>query len=769
MDKIDVVLVALNRELLEIAVKDLNFDAVNLVALILDDKTNEEEDEDEQIFMLGDDKMFQLGERQILLKTFQGIKKFIKDNSEAYFLILAYENGIDDVARMKKFLIFNGLPEGRIINFGISSQLSKTWLANLHYVEKYGADFFATGNEYTRDGLNLNYIPRFGTSGGAILADAYQDLRQSYLTAEYIFKCVKAGTIKFVLIGLSPNAFHYSNNRDFTNSAKNFQYTLALDLKANKLDNLLKTLLTDDFKDNFLSTTPDRADLNFAAIKKTLDRKLSIKEIISWEDDSQALTPAPEEKNIQLLKTYIDIYKKNVQFLKDYIKLCLANGAKPIGVVFPFSEIARENYNKELLSFFRETIRQIENEYDFTCIDYFEHLGYDCFYDMTHLNLRGTLLMNGIISMRLNMKNLISAETFIGFNYNYFFILSLIASKNDYNDLMTQIFSEVLNRTRRKDVIKVGFVITDLDQWCGEELYRLFAANKRFKVTVFLCRKQSKSEFALKLFRREVAQLNRNKINVVAVTDRRAAVPFQDLLIFMTPHINILPESFSSKNLMPKTLIAHIPYGFSLTTPEKNYYAMPLFRAVWKMFFSSKFDSALYDKEVLKGAFKGFYSGHIPADFFLKKDNNLDFEWKSAQPAAKKIIYAPHWAINDANNQISTQCSRQFIYEFAKAHPEISWVIKPQQSLFSASKENIFSSAEKYEVYLQKWNELPNAQVCAGAYYQAIFATSDGMIHDGGAFIAEYQFADKHSTRLARRFYRRLTLSMEEILTVSPR
>ena len=55
-----------------------------------------------------------------------------------------------------------------------------------------------------------------------------------------------------------------------------------------------------------------------------------------------------------------------------------------------------------------------------------------------------------------------------------------------------------------------------------------------------------------------------------------------------------------------------------------------------------------------------------------------------------------------------------------------------------------------FEEYLQKWNDLPNAQVYTGAYYQSIFATSDGMIHDSGSFIAEYQYVDKPMIFLTR-------------------
>jgi len=750
VEKIDIVLVILNKELLDITIKNLNFERVNLLAIVMNENSEEEEN-DERFFMAGDDKVFQLGEEQILVKSFHNMKGFIPNYNFCYFLIAGYENNIYDVSKIKKFLISNGLSEERVINFEISSQLSKTWLANLKHVEEHGADFFATGDEYMRDGLNLNFIPRVHAKkseclGGAILADSHQDLYQSYLTAEHVFKNGKAGTVKFVLIGLSPNSFHYDNTKDFTNCAKNFQYVLALNLaKGSKQDHLLKNLISDEVKNDFLSTTSEQADLNFNAIKNTLNKKLSIEEIIAWEDDSQSLTPACDEKNIQTLKNYIELYKKNVQILKNYIELCFKNGSKPIGVVFPFAKIARDNYNKELLAFFRETIQQIEKEYDFTCIDYFDHLGYDCFYDMTHLNLRGNLLMNAVISMRLNAANFIPVDSFLDMNYSYFQNLSLTASKKEYNALMTRIFVKTVKKIRRKNNIKVGFIITALDQWCGDDLYNLFANDKRFKVAVFPCLTQNnyKNKLAVKEFQHGVMQFKQRKLKVIGVDENTNSVPALDVIISLTLDFDLLPKVFSSEILTPKTLIAYIPHGFGLTLPERNYYNSLSFRILWKIFFPSTIEKNIYDKEVLKGAFKSIYSGYIQADIFFKDEIKFQFDWKMARPDARKLIYAPHYSTNIADKKIFIHNNCQFIYEFAKNHPEISWVIKPQQVLFSAAKENISYSEKEYEEYLHQWDELPNAQVYTGAYYQDIFATSEGMIHDGNSLIVEYQFVDK--------------------------
>ena len=73
---------------------------------------------------------------------------------------------------------------------------------------------------------------------------------------------------------------------------------------------------------------------------------------------------------------------------------------------------------------------------------------------------------------------------------------------------------------------------------------------------------------------------------------------------------------------------------------------------------------------------------------------------------------------------------------------------------------------EAFEEYLQKWDELPNAKVVTGAYYQGIFATSDAMIHDCGSFTAEYQYVDKPMIYLTRKGTKYNELG-NEILKVS--
>ena len=286
-------------------------------------------------------------------------------------------------------------------------------------------------------------------------------------------------------------------------------------------------------------------------------------------------------------------------------------------------------------------------------------------------------------------------------------------------------------------------------------MYNLFANDERFETTIFLCLQvfANNNELVRKDFWHGVEQFKSHGLNVVALENWNATIPEQDMLIYLTPHFNALPLSLRFLNLTPKTLIAYIPPSFDVAANMNIYYNVDILRIAWKVFLSSDIALKLYKQNSTIELPQGFYSGYPRADVFFDKNKKFEFQWKMARPKAKKIIWAPHWSIRgDANIGYATfQWNYQFMYDFAKAHPETSWVVKPHPNLFfSAVAEKIFPSVEAFQGYLQAWNDLPNAQVYTGAYYQEIFATSDGMIHDSASFIAEYQFVNKPMIFLTR-------------------
>ncbi len=727
MEKTDVVLVMLNPDALEEVLKNLDFDKVNLRRIVMDGYTA---------------KTFNVDGSEIPVIAFAKIHEFLWTCRRMLWLIRGDGNGSDDVRKMRKFLAaYRHIPEGNIVNFE-APQISTTWLANLRYIEEHGADYFVTGNEYTKIGLNLNLIPRVSAyektrRGGVVLADTNQTLQQSYQIAKHVFAHVAPGTIKFVLIGLTPDSFRRDELKTFANCSQVLQYVHAFN-EPTARDKVIMNLLNDDVK-IFPTVTAEQADLNFDDIKKTFSGALTAKAIADWKD------------TVDVLPT--DAVEKNVQILKDYIELCLANGAKPVGVIFPFAPAVRRTYDAELLKSFRATIHQLEENHDFTCVDMFElNLNYDSFCDMTHLNSRGQSFANAFLATKLHEKNLIPIESFCDMTYEYFNNLSNILPKDDYNAFMEKLFAASAEMIRRKDKIKIGFVTIDSAQWCGDDLYNIFAQDERFETTLFDCLRADKAnnELVKKDFWHGVEQFKQQGLNIVAVDVRTTKIPAQDVIIFLTPYDGMLPDDLRANKLTAKTLITHITYSFIMSVSRNGFYNRLIFRTAWKVFFSSSIVVKMFAAKNKVGMPRGLFSGYPRMDIFFEQAT-FQFNWKMTRPDAKKIIYAPHWSINAVTRQATFQWNYKFMYEFAKNHPEISWVIKPHQALFfSTVREKVFPTLEAFEAYLQTWNDLPNAQVYTGAYYQALFATSDGMIHDSSSFIAEYQYVDKPMIFLTR-------------------
>ncbi|MBE8954286.1 MAG: CDP-glycerol glycerophosphotransferase family protein [Quinella sp. 2Q5] len=725
MQKIDVVLVLLNVNDFKSALKSLNFDAANLVAIVSEG---------------GDGLAIKLGSKQIPFVSFSLMQKLLDRGADYVWLINGWVNDVGDIWKMKKFLLASGVPEDNIVNFEILPHIGPHWLGNLKYIEEHGADFFATGISYTEVGLDLDYIPH-KRGRGVNLACSNQDLLQGYQTAKYVFEHVEPGTIKYVLIGLTPYSFRYENAKSFAVCSRNLQYMLALNLPPQNLhDMLLKLLTGENIRNIFRNVSSANADLNFDKLKEETHRTIPATAIVNWESELGNVTK----------KFFPDTVEKNLRVLEDYIRLCLENGAKPIGMVFPFAPIIQDNYDAELLKNFREIIGEFEEAYDFVCVDMFTpRLGYDYFYNMSHLNLRGAREASAMVSLQLFKKDLFDPKDFCDMSYSYLNALSNMLIKDDYNALMDYVFKMTVRRLSRKPKLKVGFVLFDAAMWCGDELYNYFAADERFEPMILMgLRCDVEGEIVREEFRRGVEQFKARGLNVVALTEKNSPVPAQDVLIFLTPYLYVLPDALRAENLTASTLLTYVPYDFGISTYNLSNHT--LLRVAWKNFFQSPINLQMYEKISNVGMPRGIFSGYPKMDVFFS-GKAFTFDWKMTTPDAKKIIWAPHWSINNGVNYATFQWNYRFMYEFAKAHPEISWVVKPHPNLpFATVDTGLFASIEAYRAYLQAWNELPNAKVVTGGYYQAIFATSDGMIHDSGSFIAEYQYTHKPMIFLTR-------------------
>ena len=342
-------------------------------------------------------------------------------------------------------------------------------------------------------------------------------------------------------------------------------------------------------------------------------------------------------------------------------------------------------------------------------------------------------------------------ESLCGASYEYIESFSQVLPRNIYDSLIDRIFAATVKKIRAKEKIKIAFVTYNAAMWCGDDLYNMFAENPRYDVKVFLSVDFSKgnSPAVKRDWQRGVEQFKARGINVTGLDSLNATIDKQDVIIFLNPYLETFPYSLRLAALTAETLLVNIPYAFD--SSGLDIYNLPVFHVIWKHFFDTKLHMTTQEKNS-KVAVHGCYSGYPRLDCFFDKNFEPKFDWKMTRPDAVKIIYAPHWSIDDRGVKYATfQHNCKFFYEYAKAHQEISWVIKPHPNLFkSAAETGLFPSEGAFENYMKAWDNLPNAKVVTGAYYHDIFATSDGMILDSGSFIGEYQYTHKPMIFLTR-------------------
>ena len=726
MQKISVILVVLNPKTLGEAFGCLNMNAAQLEAVIIEG---------------GDTQSFKIDDYTLPTHSFDSIEQLLQNGSEYVWLLNGDGESLGKIHRMAKFLMEYGVPKDNIVNFILVPHISWEWLCNIKYVESNEIDYFSTGISYAEVGLDLERITGMR---GVNLAGSNQDLRQAYLTAQYVFERQKS--IKFVLIGLAPYSFRYDNLESFSVSSRNLQYLLAL---KNSRDNsvhgqLLRMLISDKVKRVFSTATADDADTNFVKLKQLKNKELKASGMIAWENELENVTK----------KFRAETFEKNIGIFERYIQLCLEHGAKPIGIVLPFAPIINRKYPRDQLSMFRRMLMQLRKAYGLEVIDLFDlPLGYKHFYNLSHLNVEGAKLCGILINCKLFARGVKSIETMLPTTYDELYEAAFMLNPPEFKNYARQLQDAAAGKIRRCEKIKLGFVGYDASMWCGDELYQLFERSGRYETTIFLCLRRDKKNVPLvvKDFRFGAEQLKARGLNVMAIENDEDEVPKQDAVICLTPYIAALAKAFRFETLTAETLLAYIPYGMNITPGLINV-NLPIRMLAWKTFFTQKNEelfAALRSRGRL-GAPPILYSGQPKFDYFFA-EHDAQFDWKEARQNSARIIYAPHWTINVGMKFATFQYNHDFFYEYAKNHPETSWVFKPHPNLlFAAVEDGVFAGREAFEEYLRKWDELPNARVVTGAYYQSIFASSDGMILDSASFVYEYQYTHKPLLFLTR-------------------
>lgn len=286
--------------------------------------------------------------------------------------------------------------------------------------------------------------------------------------------------------------------------------------------------------------------------------------------------------------------------------------------------------------------------------------------------------------------------------------------------------------------IRVLFYVTENSKWCYQQLYELLDNSPYFEVLIAVGILNTVHKGVDKTRQNLEENYNFFKtrgMNVHYAYKDNNYISFKEFkpdIVFYEQRWD-LPRLYRPLFVSKYALTCYCSYGFELFKNNCNY-SWEFHKCLWKLFVENEMNIEYY-KTCLNNPVKNCIATGWPKLDYFRQNIESSFKWNN--PDKVKIIYAPHHSLSKTGLQLATfNQNGKFILEWAKAHPETTWVFKAHPRFrFALLNDNIMNE-EEIEEYFKAWEKI-GIVYTAGDYFN-IFQSSDLMITDCGSFLAEY-------------------------------
>lgn len=302
----------------------------------------------------------------------------------------------------------------------------------------------------------------------------------------------------------------------------------------------------------------------------------------------------------------------------------------------------------------------------------------------------------------------------------------------------------VLQRIRRKigrgEKLRVAFVESEIAKWKTQSLFDLMKADEHYEPFMLICKRdrdETKGEAEIRRRVNESLSYFRRQGN-----DCIDALDMDDLNLLnirkFNPDIIFYQQSWFAASIFDAVKFAlpcYVPYYVA------NYGSIDLDSKLLMHRFLAYFfmQSEAWVSALTAWAPWYYYSGKmLPFGHTM-----LDYAYLNPphEPKSQCVIYAPHFSIRtekvDNLTGISTFLWNGLeILEYAKKHPEMSWVFKPHPILYRTLIESNLMDKKSVDQYYLEWENL--GVKCTDNNYTSLFTRATVMITDCGSFLTEF-------------------------------
>lgn len=311
-------------------------------------------------------------------------------------------------------------------------------------------------------------------------------------------------------------------------------------------------------------------------------------------------------------------------------------------------------------------------------------------------------------------------------------------------------YKRIVKRVKKKERIRVAFLLVNESIWKYEALYFLLKENPRYEPVVFVCPfktygpdiQKQEMDITFKNFQERGYEVVKTLQDDGSYLDINKSFS-PDIVFFCTPWAHSLKQ-YHIKNYL-NSLTCYVPYGFKSSNLYEFHFNLTTQNLSWKNFYETDVHLVLAKKYSRAKGANVVVSGFPGMDHLLNM-NKLNYKgvWKKQPIEKKKIIWAPHHTIPGSKTPLDYSTFLKysdFMLELARKYQyEVQFAFKPHPNL----KGTLYDIWGKYRAdnYYESWKQLPNGQLETGSYIE-LFASSDAMIHDSGSFVIEYLYTQK--------------------------
>lgn len=296
---------------------------------------------------------------------------------------------------------------------------------------------------------------------------------------------------------------------------------------------------------------------------------------------------------------------------------------------------------------------------------------------------------------------------------------------------------------RKKDIIKVLFVVSEASKWKTEYLYLAMQNHKRFAPIIGITLKtDNKPSESAKSLLHLISYLDSKKYDYVELIREDYIKTYikPDIIIYSEPYSSTILRGFNYLHNLSSLFIS-ITYGFhSVLLPFNHFGGIKDF--AWFDCYENS-STAEDAKKYIKRKRKNIVVTGLPMSEIFLKYKPASTPWKNYDHR-KRIIWAPHHSIGFDYETITygnflkiAESMRELAEKFKD---KVYWAFKPHPLL--KYKLELIWGSDKTNEYYSYWQNSDHSQLEEGEYVD-LFMQSDAMIHDCDTFTIEYLYANK--------------------------